>query len=165
MRGTLIGYGPAFLSNSSIPPSFHTIDVYHLLCLLLNLSPAPNNGSTKHFANFVQPSYLARLPPGSSEVSFPVIRKSEWGGDRAIPNVSYSFQPSLSFRSFWFWASLSAPYFATEAVNVPDKGARPNQEPEQSRSIRWYPERKRRSCTSTIASWSSWNWTMGRWLR
>lgn len=61
MRGTLIGYGPAFLPNSTVPPSMSTVDVYQLLCLLLDVKPAPNNGSTKYFEDFVQPSYLKRL--------------------------------------------------------------------------------------------------------
>uniref|UniRef100_A0A3P9MDC3 Ectonucleotide pyrophosphatase/phosphodiesterase family member 1 n=1 Tax=Oryzias latipes TaxID=8090 RepID=A0A3P9MDC3_ORYLA len=44
MQGIFIGYGPGFLQNTIVPP-FENIEVYNLMCDLLNIRPAPNNGT------------------------------------------------------------------------------------------------------------------------
>ncbi|XP_024147725.1 ectonucleotide pyrophosphatase/phosphodiesterase family member 1 [Oryzias melastigma] len=44
MQAIFIGYGPGFLQNTVVPP-FENIEVYNLMCDLLNIRPAPNNGT------------------------------------------------------------------------------------------------------------------------
>ncbi|XP_068616249.1 ectonucleotide pyrophosphatase/phosphodiesterase family member 1-like, partial [Brachionichthys hirsutus] len=44
MQAIFIGYGPAFKSDTVVPP-FENIEVYNLMCDLLNIRPAPNNGT------------------------------------------------------------------------------------------------------------------------
>uniref|UniRef100_A0ABI7XIE5 SMB domain-containing protein n=1 Tax=Felis catus TaxID=9685 RepID=A0ABI7XIE5_FELCA len=44
MQALFIGYGPGFKHSIEVD-SFESIEVYNLMCDLLNLSPAPNNGT------------------------------------------------------------------------------------------------------------------------
>ncbi|KAG7460765.1 hypothetical protein MATL_G00202330 [Megalops atlanticus] len=44
MQSVFIGYGPGFNSKMVVPP-FENIEVYNLLCDLLDITPAPNNGT------------------------------------------------------------------------------------------------------------------------
>ncbi|XP_037606650.1 ectonucleotide pyrophosphatase/phosphodiesterase family member 1 [Sebastes umbrosus] len=44
MQAIFIGYGPAFKTNTVVPP-FENIELYNLMCDLLSIRPAPNNGT------------------------------------------------------------------------------------------------------------------------
>uniref|UniRef100_A0A673NAD2 Ectonucleotide pyrophosphatase/phosphodiesterase family member 1-like n=1 Tax=Sinocyclocheilus rhinocerous TaxID=307959 RepID=A0A673NAD2_9TELE len=44
MQAIFIGYGPGINSKMTVPP-FENIEVYNLLCDLLDIPPAPNNGT------------------------------------------------------------------------------------------------------------------------
>uniref|UniRef100_A0A672M638 SMB domain-containing protein n=1 Tax=Sinocyclocheilus grahami TaxID=75366 RepID=A0A672M638_SINGR len=44
MQAIFIGYGPGINSKTTVPP-FENIEVYNLLCDLLGIPPAPNNGT------------------------------------------------------------------------------------------------------------------------
>uniref|UniRef100_A0A672HFH4 Ectonucleotide pyrophosphatase/phosphodiesterase 1 n=1 Tax=Salarias fasciatus TaxID=181472 RepID=A0A672HFH4_SALFA len=44
MQAIFIGYGPAFKVKTVVPP-FENIELYNVMCDLLGIRPAPNNGS------------------------------------------------------------------------------------------------------------------------
>uniref|UniRef100_A0A8C3A878 Ectonucleotide pyrophosphatase/phosphodiesterase 1 n=1 Tax=Cyclopterus lumpus TaxID=8103 RepID=A0A8C3A878_CYCLU len=44
MQAIFIGYGPGFKENTVVPP-FENIEIYNLMCDLLSIRPAPNNGT------------------------------------------------------------------------------------------------------------------------
>uniref|UniRef100_A0A3Q1G9E6 Ectonucleotide pyrophosphatase/phosphodiesterase 1 n=1 Tax=Acanthochromis polyacanthus TaxID=80966 RepID=A0A3Q1G9E6_9TELE len=44
MQAIFIGYGPGFKENTVVPP-FENIEIYNLMCDLLDIRPAPNNGT------------------------------------------------------------------------------------------------------------------------
>ncbi|KAM9338974.1 ectonucleotide pyrophosphatase/phosphodiesterase family member 1 [Symphorus nematophorus] len=44
MQAIFIGYGPGFRESTVVPP-FENIEVYNLMCDLLGIRPAPNNGT------------------------------------------------------------------------------------------------------------------------
>ncbi|XP_061563005.1 ectonucleotide pyrophosphatase/phosphodiesterase family member 1 [Cololabis saira] len=44
MQAIFIGYGPGFKNNTAVPP-FENIEIYNLMCDLLGIVPAPNNGT------------------------------------------------------------------------------------------------------------------------
>ncbi|KAM9703979.1 ectonucleotide pyrophosphatase/phosphodiesterase family member 1 isoform 2-T2 [Menidia menidia] len=44
MQAIFIGYGPGFKENTVVPP-FENIELYNLMCDLLGIRPAPNNGT------------------------------------------------------------------------------------------------------------------------
>ncbi|XP_076611732.1 ectonucleotide pyrophosphatase/phosphodiesterase family member 1 [Chaetodon auriga] len=44
MQAIFIGYGPGFKDNTVVPP-FENIELYNLMCDLLGIRPAPNNGT------------------------------------------------------------------------------------------------------------------------
>ncbi|KAJ0026994.1 hypothetical protein NQD34_017994 [Periophthalmus magnuspinnatus] len=44
MQGIFIGYGPGF-KHKTVVPTFENIEVYNLMCDLLGIRPAPNNGT------------------------------------------------------------------------------------------------------------------------
>lgn len=44
MQAIFIGFGPGFKENTVVPP-FENIEVYNLMCDLLGIRPAPNNGT------------------------------------------------------------------------------------------------------------------------
>uniref|UniRef100_A0AAQ5WYY8 Extracellular Endonuclease subunit A domain-containing protein n=1 Tax=Amphiprion ocellaris TaxID=80972 RepID=A0AAQ5WYY8_AMPOC len=44
MQAIFIGFGPGFKENTVVPP-FENIEIYNLMCDLLDIRPAPNNGT------------------------------------------------------------------------------------------------------------------------
>ncbi|GFO16409.1 ectonucleotide pyrophosphatase/phosphodiesterase 5, partial [Plakobranchus ocellatus] len=56
MRPIFVARGPAFKQNAVVE-SIDTVDIYPLICHLLNIDPAPNNGSLERAAT------LLRDPP------------------------------------------------------------------------------------------------------
>ena len=44
MHGIFIAKGPSFQSNKNIPP-LHSIHLYEMMCHILNIEPATNDGS------------------------------------------------------------------------------------------------------------------------
>jgi hypothetical protein len=44
MRATFIGHGAAFKKRAVVKP-FPNVNVYHIMTRILNLKPAPNDGS------------------------------------------------------------------------------------------------------------------------
>ena len=55
MRATFIAAGPSFRAGSSLP-AFDNVDVYPLLAHLLNIAPAPNDGSLDTFTPVLKPA-------------------------------------------------------------------------------------------------------------
>ncbi|XP_039981512.1 ectonucleotide pyrophosphatase/phosphodiesterase family member 1 [Xiphias gladius] len=70
MQAIFIGYGPGF-KNNVVVPSFENIEVYNLMCDLLGIRPAPNNGThgslnhlLRHPVHFpVHPAQLSHETP------------------------------------------------------------------------------------------------------
>ena len=52
MKPLFYAAGPDIRSNHTTPP-FLSVDIYPLLCSLLEIDPAPNNGSLERVRNFV----------------------------------------------------------------------------------------------------------------
>ncbi|XP_062858035.1 ectonucleotide pyrophosphatase/phosphodiesterase family member 1 [Trichomycterus rosablanca] len=74
MQTIFIGYGPGMKYNTTVAP-FENIEVYNLLCDLLAVPPAPNNGthgSLNHLLKkpFYQPVHPAELSPASDCSAF-----------------------------------------------------------------------------------------------
>jgi hypothetical protein len=47
-----IGHGPGFKQNFTIK-SFRNVDIYPLMCLLLGINPASNNGSIENVIDMI----------------------------------------------------------------------------------------------------------------
>jgi hypothetical protein len=56
MRAIFLAAGPAFQSHRVLPP-FPNVDLYSLLARLLNLTPAPNDGSVKVFRSVLRDDF------------------------------------------------------------------------------------------------------------
>ncbi len=54
MRGILLAQGPAFRSDGAELPEVENIHVYNLLCAVLGLSPAPNDGDDRLVEGFLR---------------------------------------------------------------------------------------------------------------
>ncbi|XP_036417006.1 ectonucleotide pyrophosphatase/phosphodiesterase family member 1 [Colossoma macropomum] len=70
MQAIFIGYGPGMKYNTTVAP-FENIEVYNLLCDLLGVPPAPNNGTHGSLNHLLrnpphQPVYPAEISPASS---------------------------------------------------------------------------------------------------
>ncbi len=53
MQGVFIAHGPAIPSTSNLP-AFPNVEIYEFMCHLLNIDPAPNDGTgwlTKQLLN------------------------------------------------------------------------------------------------------------------
>ncbi|CAK7299768.1 Ectonucleotide pyrophosphatase/phosphodiesterase family member 1 [Vulpes lagopus] len=62
MQALFIGYGPGFKHNIEVD-SFENIEVYNLICDLLNLTPAPNNGTHGSLNHLLKnPVYTPKNP-------------------------------------------------------------------------------------------------------
>ncbi|XP_051577340.1 ectonucleotide pyrophosphatase/phosphodiesterase family member 2 isoform X1 [Myxocyprinus asiaticus] len=68
MQTIFLGYGPAFKFKTKIPP-FENIELYNVMCDLLGLKPAPNNGTHGSLNHLLRtPVYIPSMP---EEVSKP----------------------------------------------------------------------------------------------
>ncbi|KAI4891327.1 hypothetical protein NFI96_013318 [Prochilodus magdalenae] len=82
MQAIFVGYGPGMKHKTSVAP-FENIEVYNLLCDLLGIPPAPNNGTYGSLHHLLrnpvhQPVYPAEISPASScstESLFPADEK------------------------------------------------------------------------------------------
>uniref|UniRef100_A0A3Q3L0G9 Ectonucleotide pyrophosphatase/phosphodiesterase 1 n=1 Tax=Mastacembelus armatus TaxID=205130 RepID=A0A3Q3L0G9_9TELE len=78
MQAIFIGYGPAFKNNSVVQP-FESIELYNLMCDLLGIRPAPNNGThgslnhlLKHPVHLpVHPAQLSHSTPCEASEPLP----------------------------------------------------------------------------------------------
>uniref|UniRef100_A0A452R096 Ectonucleotide pyrophosphatase/phosphodiesterase 1 n=1 Tax=Ursus americanus TaxID=9643 RepID=A0A452R096_URSAM len=62
MQALFIGYGPGFKHNTEVD-AFENIEVYNLMCDLLNLTPAPNNGTHGSLNHLLKnPVYTPKNP-------------------------------------------------------------------------------------------------------
>ncbi|XP_005065861.1 ectonucleotide pyrophosphatase/phosphodiesterase family member 1 isoform X2 [Mesocricetus auratus] len=69
MQALFIGYGPAFKHGAEVD-SFENIEVYNLMCDLLGLIPAPNNGSHGSLNHLLKkPAYTPSLPEEESSLT------------------------------------------------------------------------------------------------
>lgn len=44
MQATFVAIGPSFKTKTEVRP-FHNIDLYNLMCAMIGVNPAPNNGT------------------------------------------------------------------------------------------------------------------------
>ncbi|TWW79733.1 Ectonucleotide pyrophosphatase/phosphodiesterase family member 2 [Takifugu flavidus] len=69
MQTIFLGYGPAFKFKTKVP-AFENIELYNIMCDLLGLKPAPNNGTHGSLNHLLRaPSYRPAMP---EEVSRPL---------------------------------------------------------------------------------------------
>ncbi|XP_001380405.1 ectonucleotide pyrophosphatase/phosphodiesterase family member 1 [Monodelphis domestica] len=68
MQAFFIAYGPAFKHNTKVEP-FENIEIYNLICDLLNLKPAPNNGTHGSLNHLLKEP--VHIPEHPKEVSHP----------------------------------------------------------------------------------------------
>ncbi|XP_070604338.1 autotaxin isoform X3 [Erythrolamprus reginae] len=62
MQTVFLGYGPSFKFKTKVPP-FENIELYNLMCDLLHLTPAPNNGTHGSLNHLLRSStYIPRMP-------------------------------------------------------------------------------------------------------
>ncbi|NXX43619.1 ENPP1 phosphodiesterase, partial [Tricholaema leucomelas] len=75
MQAIFIAFGPAFKSRTQVDP-FENIEVYNLMCDLLDLKPAPNNGTHGLLNHLLRnPVYMPQHPKERSHPSdCPVLR-------------------------------------------------------------------------------------------
>uniref|UniRef100_A0A452R0A9 Alkaline phosphodiesterase I n=1 Tax=Ursus americanus TaxID=9643 RepID=A0A452R0A9_URSAM len=93
MQALFIGYGPGFKHNTEVD-AFENIEVYNLMCDLLNLTPAPNNGTHGSLNHLLKnPVYTPKNP---KEVH-PVVQCPFTRSPRR--NLDCSCHPSVIKRS------------------------------------------------------------------
>ena len=80
MHPVLVARGPAFKKNYTTGSlKIHSVDVYSLMCFLLNLKPAENNGTFDNIKNLIDDSYYDE-------------RIKEW--------ITFNFLKSIFYSSF-----------------------------------------------------------------
>lgn len=60
MRPFFVAYGPAFKEGFRVPDPFPNIDIYNLMCAVLGLDPAPNEGSMVVVEKFLKETTIFR---------------------------------------------------------------------------------------------------------
>uniref|UniRef100_A0A452R069 Ectonucleotide pyrophosphatase/phosphodiesterase 1 n=1 Tax=Ursus americanus TaxID=9643 RepID=A0A452R069_URSAM len=103
MQALFIGYGPGFKHNTEVD-AFENIEVYNLMCDLLNLTPAPNNGTHGSLNHLLKnPVYTPKNP---KEVH-PVVQCPFTRSPRR--NLDCSCHPSVSIDQSLAQLDLTAP--------------------------------------------------------
>uniref|UniRef100_A0A452FZJ0 Alkaline phosphodiesterase I n=1 Tax=Capra hircus TaxID=9925 RepID=A0A452FZJ0_CAPHI len=76
MQALFIGYGPGFKHSTEVD-SFENIEIYNLMCDLLNLTPAPNNGTHGSLNHLLSnPVYTPKHPKEVSSLG--ALVKGHW---------------------------------------------------------------------------------------
>uniref|UniRef100_A0A8C5SXJ7 Ectonucleotide pyrophosphatase/phosphodiesterase 2 n=1 Tax=Laticauda laticaudata TaxID=8630 RepID=A0A8C5SXJ7_LATLA len=72
MQTVFLGYGPSFKYKTKVPP-FENIELYNLMCDLLGLKPAPNNGTHGSLNHLLRSStYRPNMPEEVARPLHPV---------------------------------------------------------------------------------------------
>ncbi|XP_044278042.1 ectonucleotide pyrophosphatase/phosphodiesterase family member 2 isoform X2 [Varanus komodoensis] len=72
MQTVFVGYGPSFKFRTKVPP-FENIELYNVMCDLLGLKPAPNNGTHGSLNHLLRTStYKAAMPEEVARPLYPV---------------------------------------------------------------------------------------------
>ncbi|XP_013782584.1 ectonucleotide pyrophosphatase/phosphodiesterase family member 5-like [Limulus polyphemus] len=69
MRPLFLARGPSFKKNFTITSIFETVNIYPMICHLLDIRPAPNNGSLEN----VQNAFYNSAPASLSTLSFTIV--------------------------------------------------------------------------------------------
>ena len=56
MQGIFTGMGPAFAEAQKDTPTARNVDIYELMCHLLDITPAPNNGTLANLQHLLKPT-------------------------------------------------------------------------------------------------------------
>ncbi|CAM1326004.1 ENPP4 (predicted) [Pycnogonum litorale] len=70
MRSIFFAQGPAFNSSATID-SFHSVDLFPLMCSILELEPSPNNGSLENVSRFLIDSESSSGVNNKSKINVP----------------------------------------------------------------------------------------------
>ncbi|XP_026360594.2 ectonucleotide pyrophosphatase/phosphodiesterase family member 1 isoform X2 [Ursus arctos] len=102
MQALFIGYGPGFKHNTEVD-AFENIEVYNLMCDLLNLTPAPNNGTHGSLNHLLKnPVYTPKNPKEAHPVvQCPFTRSPRRNLDcschpSVLPVVDFEIQLNLT---------------------------------------------------------------------
>ncbi|KAH0617471.1 hypothetical protein JD844_015751 [Phrynosoma platyrhinos] len=72
MQTVFVGYGPSFKHKAKVPP-FENIELYNVMCDLLGLKPAPNNGTHGSLNHLLRSStYKPVMPDEVARPLYPV---------------------------------------------------------------------------------------------
>uniref|UniRef100_A0A8C9WW01 Ectonucleotide pyrophosphatase/phosphodiesterase 1 n=1 Tax=Sander lucioperca TaxID=283035 RepID=A0A8C9WW01_SANLU len=100
MQAIFIGYGPAFKENTVVPP-FENIELYNLMCDLLSIRPAPNNGTHGSLNHLLKHPVHLPVHPAKLYVTF--IHVSFLGVKASLRRLHHPFgtprvvQPDATF--------------------------------------------------------------------
>lgn len=115
MQALFIGYGPAFKHGAEVD-SFENIEVYNLMCDLLGLIPAPNNGSHGSLNHLLKkPIYTPSHPKEESFLSQCPIKSvsSDLGctcGPSIVPIMDFKKQFNLTTDAVEDVYSMTVPH-------------------------------------------------------
>ncbi|XP_062980741.1 ectonucleotide pyrophosphatase/phosphodiesterase family member 1 [Elgaria multicarinata webbii] len=103
MQALFIGFGPGFKSQTEVDP-FENIEIYNLMCDLLDVTPAPNNGSHGSLNHLLKnASYIPKHPKEESNPSkCPFMGRRTFADDPGcLCNLSGipQFRPHMNFTT------------------------------------------------------------------
>ncbi|KAJ0065910.1 hypothetical protein NL108_000152, partial [Boleophthalmus pectinirostris] len=109
MQTIFLGYGPTFKFRTKVPV-FENIELYNVMCDLLGLKPAPNNGTHGSLNHLLRSPPFRPLVP--EEVSRPTASGLVLGGTDDLgcncdEKVSPEDRPKCSLTVFCVWISDS----------------------------------------------------------
>ncbi|CAI5770115.1 pyrophosphatase phosphodiesterase family member 1 [Podarcis lilfordi] len=99
MQALFIGFGPGFKIQNEVDP-FENIEIYNLMCDLLGLTPAPNNGTHGSLNHLLKKaSYMPRHPKEESLPSTcPPTQQRTSADNRGCP-CDFSIQQQITFNT------------------------------------------------------------------
>ncbi|RUS84115.1 hypothetical protein EGW08_008154 [Elysia chlorotica] len=106
MKPIFVARGPAFKQNTEVEP-MDTVDIYPLMCHLLNIEPAPNNGSLTNAAR------LLRVPPTPASTPAPTTPEPRSEPTSPRPGCLTDWSTRVEVCSFL----LAALFLMTRFIN------------------------------------------------
>uniref|UniRef100_A0A8K9XES8 Ectonucleotide pyrophosphatase/phosphodiesterase 2 n=1 Tax=Oncorhynchus mykiss TaxID=8022 RepID=A0A8K9XES8_ONCMY len=120
MQTIFFGYGPMFKFKTKVPV-FENIELYNVMCDLLGLNPAPNNGTHGSLNHLLKsPVHKPTVPEEVSKptISGPIITLTDDLGCSCDDKVSYrtAYRRQTDIEAFGFYINL---IFASINKNLP----------------------------------------------
>lgn len=78
MQALFVAQGPSFRRDGAIVDPFHNIELYNLMCWLIGVDPAPNNGTwgaLHHLLNSTPPMLNTTIPPRKEILLYPTTEE------------------------------------------------------------------------------------------
>uniref|UniRef100_A0A8C6SS34 Ectonucleotide pyrophosphatase/phosphodiesterase 1 n=1 Tax=Neogobius melanostomus TaxID=47308 RepID=A0A8C6SS34_9GOBI len=117
MQAIFIGYGPGFKHKTVVPP-FENIEVYNLMCDLLGIRPAPNNGTHGSLNHLLKTTFYQPVHPAPLSHDTPCDASNPTPSDDRQCSLAIKLFSNKNTNLFWHLTSFILHFFQQKDMNL-----------------------------------------------